>query len=284
MKPTTSSLISVHLAVLLFGLAGLFGKWTHVSAEMLVLGRTFFASIFLAWLSLLFKNHLSYVKPPFSWYVILPGLILIVHWYTFFKAIQLSTVAIGLLGYSTFPIFVYMLEILFLKSKFTLVKAGYVFLAFIGVVFLFPESMKQAANLKGLLYAILSGFTFAVLALLNKKLVKEISSLSIAFYQDLIAAIVLLILFYNQVPLLKPFQWFQLALLGVFCTALAHTLYIQGMKHLSASSASVIALLEPVYGILLAILLFKETMSWNYVLGGALILMGGYGMFGLEEK
>ncbi len=113
---------------------------------------------------------------------------------------------------------------------------------------------------------------------------KEISSLSIAFYQDLIAAIVLLILFYNQVPLLKPFQWFQLALLGVFCTALAHTLYIQGMKHLSASSASVIALLEPVYGILLAILLFKETMSWNYVLGGALILMGGYGMFRLEEK
>jgi len=96
------SLLEIHAAVVLFGLAGLFGKWLTFSPFIIVLGRVFFASLAL-FLFFLFSRQSMRISPTKNYAVfILLGLILAVHLVAFFHSIQISTVAIGLLSYSVF--------------------------------------------------------------------------------------------------------------------------------------------------------------------------------------
>ena len=111
------SLFEIHLAVLLFGLAGLFGKWLALSPVIIVLGRVFFASVALALLFLFTKQSLRIYPRKNYLLLFLLGLILSIHWISFFKSIQVSTVAVGLLSYSIFPVFTAFLEPLFFKEK-----------------------------------------------------------------------------------------------------------------------------------------------------------------------
>ena len=99
------SLFEIHLAVLLFGLAGLFGKWLALSPVIIVLGRVFFASVSLILIFLFTKQNLRIYPRKNYFLLFFLGLILSLHWVSFFKAIQVSTVAVGLLSYSIFPIF-----------------------------------------------------------------------------------------------------------------------------------------------------------------------------------
>ncbi|MBX2874134.1 MAG: DMT family transporter, partial [Saprospiraceae bacterium] len=110
-------LVQIHIAVFLFGLAGLFGKLVDQPALIIVLGRVFFGAIALFILygyrrqSIRLKQQKDYL-----WFALF-GLILAVHWLTFFHSIKISSVAIGLLTYSTFPIFTAFLEPYFFKEK-----------------------------------------------------------------------------------------------------------------------------------------------------------------------
>ena len=97
-----AALIACHVAVALFGFAGVFGKWIAWEPVAIVLGRTTVAAVFLAFFV---RYRLGSWRPP-SWVSVPNGVILAVHWVAFFTAIKVSTVAIGLLGYASFPLFV----------------------------------------------------------------------------------------------------------------------------------------------------------------------------------
>jgi len=272
MTPKNKSLIEIHTAVLFFGLAGLFGKLVLLPALIIVLGRVIFAAIFLALLSLYFKQNIKLNQKRDYFYLFILGIILALHWWTFFQAIQVSTVAVGLLTYSTFPIFVTFLEPYFFKEK---IKRSDIFLAvitFLGVILVVPR-FEIADNItRGALWGIASGFTFAVLSLLNRKYVKKYSSLVIAFYQDSSAAIVLLPFLFLMEFTITIKEILLLILLGVCFTAIAHTLFIKGMTNIKAQTASIIACLEPVYGIVIAIFLLGEIPGLRIISGGLLIL------------
>ena len=266
------SLIEIHTAVLFFGLAGLFGKLVLLPALIIVLGRVIFAAIFLALLSLYLKQNIKLNQKRDYFYLFILGIILALHWWTFFQAIQVSTVAVGLLTYSTFPIFVTFLEPYFFKEK---IKRSDIFLAvitFLGVILVVPR-FEIANNItRGALWGIASGFTFAVLSLLNRKYVKKYSSIVIAFYQDSAAAIVLLPFLFLMEFTITIKDILLLVLLGVCFTAIAHTLFIKGLTNIKAQTASIIACLEPVYGIVIAIFLLGEVPGLRIISGGMLIL------------
>jgi len=272
MTPKNKNLLEIHTAVLFFGLAGLFGKLILLPPLVIVLGRVFFAAIFLVLLSLYLKQDIKLKQNKDYFYLFLLGILLAFHWWAFFQAIQVSTVAVGLLTYSTFPIFVTFLEPYFFKHK---IKRSDIFLAlvtFFGVILVIPR-LEIASNItRGAFWGIVSGFTFAVLSILNRKYVKKYSSLVIAFYQDSAAAIVLLpFLFFMEFTItLKDILL--LALLGTCFTAIAHTLFIKGLTNVRAQTASIIACLEPVYGIVIAIFLLAEIPGLRVISGGILIL------------
>jgi len=272
MKTKSKNLLAVHLAVLLFGFAGLFGKWVDLPAAIIVFGRVFFAAFFL-FLYLLY-NKKSFRLSSFTDYLslFLAGALLSFHWFTFFYSIQISSVAIGILGVSTFSIFSALLEAVFFKEKFCYKNLIPALLSVIGIYIILPEFNFENNITQGLFWAIISGLAFALISFLNRKQIKTYSGSIVAFYQDISATLILVpILFLIDFSL----NWTdigQLILLGGVFTAIAHTLFITGLSTIKVHEASVIANMEPVYGIVFAFFLLNEHPSWNVLLGGAIIV------------
>lgn len=265
-------LIQIHIAVFLFGLAGLFGKLVNQPALIIVLGRVFFGAIALFLLyayrrqSIRLKNRKDYL-----WFSLF-GLILAVHWLTFFHSIKISSVAIGLLTYSTFPIFTAFLEPYFFKEKLLWRDFLLAIITFTGVVLVIPSFELGNEMTQGAMWGIVSGATFAILSILNRKYVADYQGSLIALYQDTVASILLLPFFFILKPAISGMDLGLLVLLGFLFTAFSHTIFINGLQTVKAKTASVIASLEPVYGIIGAILLLAEVPSQQEIIGGLIIL------------
>jgi len=270
---TKKSLLEIHAAVLLFGLAGLFGKWLDLTPLIIVLGRVFFASITLG--VLLFYFHQRFRILPTKHYALLLflGFILAIHWISFFQSIQISSVAIGLLAFSTFPVFTTFLEPLFFKERLIKINVLFSLICLFGVFLIVPRFSTQNASFLGVLWGLLSGFTFALLAVYNRNLTQKHTSLTLAFHQDFFATLFLLPFFFVLKPYVTGQDIFLLIVLGTVCTAVSHTLFIKGMKHIKAQTASLINALEPVYGIIFAFFLLHEIPSLRTLIGGSVILI-----------
>lgn len=204
------------------------------------------------------------------------GQLLAIHWISFFKSIQVSTVAVGLLTFSTFPVFTTFLEPYFFNEKLNVRDIMVALIALAGVSLVVPEFGIENNITTGTLYGITAGLTFALLSILNRKFVKNYPSLVVAFYQDSFATLFLLPFLipflFLQEPVFQPRDIFLLVLLGVVFTGIAHSLFIRGLKGIRAQTASIIASLEPVYGIVAAVLLLGEIPEFRVFLGGAIIL------------
>lgn len=268
MNKKNKSLIETHLAVLLFGISGLFGKLLSMNPMIIVFGRVLFSSIFLFIIILILKKSLR-LKSQHYFHLIIMGIVLAIHWSTFFKSIQMSTVAIGLLTFSTFPIFITFIEPYFFKEKIKSSDIISAIIIFTGILLVIPKF--EIDSMIGVLWGILSGFTYAILSILNKKYVMEYSSITIAFYEQIIATIILFPFFFIQKPIFSNRDIVLLLILGVIFTGISHLLFINGLKNIKAHTAGIISSLEPVYGIFFAALLLKEIPSIREILGGILI-------------
>ena len=265
-------LIEIHFAVLLFGLAGLFGKFLFLPPLVIVFGRTSFAALTLSAILFYSKTQIRTKSIQDFTILILLGIILAIHWITFFHAIQISTVAVGLLTFSTFPVFVTFLEPYFFKEKlrrFDMLTAASVLL---GLILVIPSLDFQHNITQGAFWGTISGFTFAVLSILNRKYVSTYPSMVIVWYQNWIATLILFpFLFFKDLSL-QPTDVLLLAILGIFCTALAHVLFIKSLVHIKTQLASITACLEPVYGIIFAFILLGEIPALRTIIGGCIIL------------
>lgn len=273
-KNSGLGLVHIHIAVFLFGFAGLFGKFLSCDPLYIVFGRTFFAAAaLLIYTRAAAGTGLTGYKKSQMVFFILQGMLLGVHWWTFFVSIRISTVAVGLVTFSTFPFFVTFLEPLFFKERLKKRDIATAVAVFIGIVLVIPELDFANSITKGGSYGILSGFTFALLALVNRKNAQTCDAMAVAFYQNLFAAVFLslpLMVFTPVSPGLSDLP--NLLFLGVVCTALAHTLFINALTRIRAQTASVIAGMEPVYGIVLAFFLLSEIPDMRTLMGGTIII------------
>ena len=260
--------VSLHAAVLLFGFAGLFGKWLALPPELIVLGRTVVASVALAVLLLIVREPWG----RFEWKLAAGGAVLALHWIAFFRAVQMSTVAIGLLGFASFPLFVLVVEAIFLRRR--LERGDWIAVALVtsGLLLLAPEFSIENRIVRGLFWGVVSGFLFALLTVGNRALAPRRAASGVTLWQNACAAACLLPGFILAPTIPSPREVALLIVLGVVCTALAQTLFIRSMRVLSAHTASVIAALEPVYGIVLAFALLGEVPGWRTLVGAALIV------------
>lgn len=265
-------LMEAHLAVLLFGLAGLFGKWLTLHPLAISLGRVCFAAPFLFVIMRSRGERIRLNQRRDYLVFLMLGVILAIHWTAFFMAIQLSTVAVGLLTFSTFPVFVTFIEPWLLKSAFRFHDVLIALVTMLGVSLVIPDfSLGNQVTLGGL-WGILSGLTFALLSVLNKKYVAQYPSRQVSLYQFAAAALVLLPLVIPLKPALDGRSLVLLAFLGVVFTGISHTLFISSLKQIKAQTASVIASLEPVYGILATMVLLGEVPGRRELAGGLIIL------------
>lgn len=274
MSPHSRNLLCIHVAVLLFGFAGLFGdkRLLPLPPVVIVFGRVVFASGALLLAGLLHKDILRPVSRGSLLAFAILGVLLAVHWTTFFQAVKTSSIALALITYSTFPVFVAFLEPVFFREKLHAADIVRAALALAGVAILSPGFELNDPRTQGILWGVFSALTFALLSLLNRRLVRQHSSMTLALYQDLFAVVALLPFAVAAGPSCTVLDLFLLMILGVLCTALAHSLFIAGLHGISARTASTIACLEPVYGTLFAMSFLRDVPSLRTLLGGTLIL------------
>lgn len=273
MRDNHRAVLQLHTAVLLFGFAGLFGKLVSESPVVIVFGRTIIAAGVLIFIIKARGNTLKPVSVR-DWVGFGGmGVLLALHWLSFFQSIRVSTVSIGLLTYAGFPVFVTLLEPLLFRTRLAVKDLVYLFFVVAGLLVIVPEFSLANRMTAGVFWGVMSGLSFAVLTLLNKIYSRRYSPLNIAFWQDGIAALLLLPVVLIVPRSLSVTDVVYLLLLGIFCTALAHTLFIHSMRQVRAFTAGIAASLEPVYGIILALIILREVPALRTVIGGLIILI-----------
>lgn len=265
-------LLSVNIAVLLFGLAGLFAKWIHLPAIGITFGRVLFSSMALGIYILVRKQSFRIANGKDLFSLLCAGVILALHWWAFLESIQLSTVAIGTITFSSFPLFVTFLEPLLFRQKLKRRNVVLAIVILIGVLITIPEfSLENHVSL-GILTGMVSALAYALLTIMNKRIVEKYNSVLMAFYEQATAAVVLLP-FVSSAKLQPSLTDIALLLLlGVVTTALAHTLFISSLKVLPAQLAGICSSMETVYGILFAMLFLGEIPSVREITGAVIII------------
>jgi drug/metabolite transporter (DMT)-like permease len=265
--------LNLQLAVLLFGGVALFARIIPVHSIVLVLGRCFFASVFLLiWMyfanSFKTKVKFSEIASIFT----LNGLVLAVHWVLFFLSIKMSNVALGVITFSTFPFFIIISAPFFGLGKIEqkdIIKSVAIVS---GVLVMVQPGQLKSEYMYGLFCGLGAAASFAMLTLLNKKFTKNLDSISIAFYQNVGATVFLLPAAFYFEWNLNTEQYIYWIILGVIFTGLAHTLYVSSLKDVSVQRAGLVATLEPIYAIAWSVILFWEWPLLREWIGAVIIL------------
>lgn len=273
MTPRTA-LGALHIGALMFGLTGVFGKLAAASASIIVFGRAGFAVLALAGFAALAQRSSLYrLTLRDARNLLLSGVLLAAHWVSFFVSVKIAGVAIATLGFASFPAFTVILEGLFFRERIRLNEIVLVVLVSTGLILVTPSFDLASQATEGLLWSIASGLTFSLLSLNNRANSGRVPPAQAALWQNAVVAVCLLPFAAPGLSEVRPLDWLWIGLLGVFCTAVAHSLFVASLAVIKARTAAVVFAMEPVYGITLAWVLFHETPTLRMLLGGVLIIV-----------
>lgn len=268
--------LHLHVIVFIWGFTAILGKLISLEALDLVWFRMLFASLFIVGFLWIKKSS---IKVPFNVIVgfIISGIIIAAHWYTFYEAIKVSNISITLACLSTGAFFASLIEPIFYKRKVIWYEVVFGLFAIIGISIIF----NVETNFKlGIILAITSAFLSALFSVINSKYAKVYDPNVISFYELTSGVFFLSIYLLATEKFTENFfklsyeDLIWLLLLASICTAYAFSASIKVMKFLSPFTVMLTINLEPVYGIILALLIFKDSEQMNslfYV--GALIIL-----------
>jgi drug/metabolite transporter (DMT)-like permease len=268
------NLIQLNVAVALWGITALFANKTVIDLPVLTLtmGRCVVAAAALLAYILVARQGLAIRSRRDLIVLLASGVLIAVHWVTYFQSIRVSTVALAIIALHTYPIMTILLEPLMFRERLHLtdVLMGVVVLA--GILVLVPKFDLSDQATQGVLWGLASAVFFTARNLLARGSIRRYSGSTIMFYQVVVTAAVLL----PFAPLTggpRPGNTaLQLLLLGVVFTALPHTLFTAAFANLKVKTVSIIATLLPIYGALFAWLLLGEIPTWRTAVGGAIVL------------
>jgi drug/metabolite transporter (DMT)-like permease len=284
MNTKQQSLLYLHSAVLLFGGTALFSKLINLPALDITVYRTGVAAIILFIVLTLQKQKIKLVSTKDYGIALLLGVVVGIHWVTYFAGMQMAGVTIGIIAFFTYPVITVFLEPLLSRflSKSNLgsalsnkPKQKDIFIAFIvmvGIFLLIPEISLGNQVTLGIATGVLSALFFALRNILHKNYFSHYSGPHTMLYQTLVACL-MLCLFVDVPPMdVTHDDWLLILLVGVIFTAMPHALFASSLRHLSATTAGLISCLQPLYGSVLAFLLLSERVNIWTVIGGLLVI------------
>ncbi|WP_317197757.1 DMT family transporter [Leeuwenhoekiella palythoae] len=265
------NILQLNLAMLLVSTSGVLGRAVTLPPVVTIGWRALlavgFLFIFLKWKRISLK-----IDREDCFKVILGGILMGIHWVAYFKALQLSNVAIGMLTIFTYPALTSILEPLLLKLPFQKIHLFLGLLVLAGIAFLIPDLDFENEYTQAVAFGLGSALAYALRNILMKKQVEKYHGSLLMTYQALIVGIALIPLsFQTSVEALQENLVWLLAL-ALLTTALGHTLFLLTFRHFSITTASIISSVQPVYGIALGILLLGEMPQWSTIIGGVLII------------
>jgi drug/metabolite transporter (DMT)-like permease len=268
MSHTGQALLRLNAATILFGFTALFPKIIDLPARDIVFGRSLVAAVALGLLILSRRRSLRLGGPREYGVVLLLGVLLSSHWVTYFHAVQVSTVAVGILALFTFPVITVFLEPLAFGTRVKRADVVMAGTALLGVALIVPEFSIESHLAKGVLWGVLSAFLISM----RKKYLTARPSSVVMLYQVSIGTLCLLPFLPREFEAQAADWVLPLILLGVFFTALPHTLLVSSLTRLKAKTVGIVASLQPAYGVVLAAIFLSEIPSLRTLVGGAVIV------------
>ncbi len=252
--------------------SGVLGRYIDLDPKVTIAIRAILAVFFLGGYIIIKKKSFAlHAKDRLS--VGFAGLLLGAHWIFYFYALQLSNVAIGMLSIFTYPAITALLEPLLLKTKFQKIHLLLALLVLIGLYFLTPAIDLKNDTTLAILFGLISALCYALRNLIMKTKVQQYAGAVLMWYQIVVIAFCLSPLLFWQSKATISDQLPALAALALLTTTIGHTMFLSSFKHFSVTTASLISSVQPVYGILLAMLFLGEIPKAATLIGGALILL-----------
>ena len=276
MKGEIKGFIFIIGAMAVFGFYGIFIRFLNLSSQLILFFNALFVAVIL-FLAFLRQSERFNVR-QYKLIILFLGMAFVANNFCYFKAFQLTTIANAILTHYTAPIFVAILAPLFLREKLEKVTLISLIISFLGLFLIASEGLSLSpANFSGILFGTASGLAYAFSIIIYKYLLKNLSVYTLIFYQSLVGSIILAPFIYPQLSLSLPFLY--LLSFALLFGILATFLHFQGIKRVKAQHAGILGYTEPVFGMSYAFLFFSEIPTKMSLIGGLLIVLGGYLIF-----
>lgn len=270
-----SNVLILHVTVLIWGFTGVLGELITVPAMPLVWYRVSIAALaLLIYFTITGKSIRVSTRDVFKFLGV--GLIVGLHWVTFFHAIKVSTVSVALVTLSSATLFAAVLEPLFNKRKMSIADIIVGLIIIIGLYLIFTFEFQY---IEGIAYGLFCALCASIFSIFNAQLVKKNSASVITFYEMIGAFVgVSFALWvsggFGVEMLLTTSDLVFLLILGIVCTAVAYVAAVAVMREVTAFGVALATNMEPIYGIIIAFLVFgnKETMSTGFYVGAVVVL------------
>lgn len=270
--------IQLHIAVLLAGLTGILGKLITLNEGLLVWYRLLLTAVSL-WILALVRRQAIRIASADIWRIFGVGSVAALHWVAFYGSIKYSNVSVGLLCFSSIGFFTALIEPLLLRHRVDFVELLLGLLVIAGIFFIFQVDPHYKT---GILIGLLSSLLGSLFPVLNKRLLVRIPPETVTLYElsggFLFLSFLLPVYLYfipSERLLPNPGDWGWLLVLSLACTVLAFNLSMSALQRISAFTVNLSYNLEPVYGILLAFVVFREDKHLNggFYVGFFLIIL-----------
>ncbi len=273
-----SALIRLHTAVFLWGFTGVLGRAISLNEGWLVWWRMFIAVACL-WVLFYFMKQIRKISAGDFLKVSAVGTVLSLHWLTFYGSIKYANVSIALTCLSTTGLLSAIVEPLFFRRRINLFELALGLFALAGITIIYYTNLSFST---GIYIGLISALLTVSVSVMNKKLITGFTGEAITLYQltgGFLGLCILMPLYNHIFPAThifpQHFDWLWLMFLSLGCTVLTFILYINALKKVSAFTVNLTLTLEPVYGIILAFLIFheNEVLSKYFFAGFGLILI-----------
>jgi drug/metabolite transporter (DMT)-like permease len=266
--------LQLYIAVFLLGFTGLLGRVIDLPVPVIICLRGAIAAVFLG---AVLKYKKSQLKLPFNkdlLYILLLGLIVAMHWVIYFWSIKVANVAVAMISLYTYPVMTVLLEPFFIKEKRYFSDILAALLVLVGISLINTEISWSNNVFRGSILGLIAAVLFAFRGIISRMLImKNYKGETMMFYQLVVAFLVLSPTLFIMNYHLHKLSIFYLLLLGVFCTAVGHTLWVRSLLFFKASTTGIISCLAPVIGTAAAWIILGEKISLRIFLGAGLILM-----------
>jgi len=276
-KTNLNNYLQLHFLVFIWGFTGILGALISIDAIPLVWYRMLLATIFV-FIYFIIKKKSIKVPPKALLKFFIGGVLIAVHWIFFFSAIKVSNVSVALVAMSTGALFTSIIEPIFFKRKLIILELFFGLIVISGLYLIFNFETEYTL---GIIYALIAAFLSAVFTVLNGLYIKEYDAEVISIYQLFFGVLFISIYilattgFTLESFSLSSSDIIYLLILSSICTAYAFIVSVKIMRYLTPYTVMLTFNLEPVYAILLALIIFgeKEQMSPQFYIGALIIII-----------
>lgn len=270
--PQFKYIIELNIALIFMATSGVLARYIELPLTITIVTRAIIAGILL-FAFCIWKGFNLKIKKQDLPMLALSGILMGLHWLTYFEALRLSNVAVGMISLFTFPIITSFLEPLLLKTPFQRIHLLLGLLVLVGIFFLVPEFSFEHDYTKALAYGVLSAFVYSLRNIIVKSKTSNYNGSILMMYQMFTIVIILSPFFFIEENIDIMAQLPANLALGIITTAIGHTLFLYSLKKFSVTSTSIMSCIQPVYGIVLAIIFLNELPDSNSIIGGFIVLL-----------